>query len=314
MCYSSKYLVFRVVISSAIAYYAIFSYRFSPFSSCLDRDHASSKNMKKLLLLVSVAHKYSALAIERRAITLLSELVTPRTVRSHLGPSIPDSTGNLRARLDDPMKFKLAIMDALELCVVAKCDEMGTIIRTAICEDVWASDIPAYAAFCAGERIGDVIIIGTACYMLMRKYASCESLAQADLPKLSSVRRDAIEQARARHVSEWDSIADAWGRFPIDGPDFGPCWSGHDHKLDSNDFLSRTWRQISAEKAPSFDVLHRIRLAKKIALRSAVDSRTNVACKPCCIEIHEYFDQSTSKIIDALGSAFATESHPSKGK
>lgn len=212
--------------------------------------------MKKLLLLASITQKYGASKLKGRAITLLTELVTLNTVRCFLGPYAPVTGESLRERVDSSgTTGKLSPADALELSINAQCDELSSIFRAVLEDDIWEGRMHPYDAFCAAQRIDDEPLMGAACYMLMRRHPDVMMLP--DTPQLSLPQRVAIERGRAYFYREWDWIAAMMSDGTLVRTEVGLSWDRHKGDFEELS-LGATWKYFARRRVPSYDVLQRI--------------------------------------------------------
>lgn len=102
---------------------------------------------------------------------------------------------------------------------------MTSIIRELISSDIWSGRTDAYDALCTVEPLGDDILIGAACYMLMRQYDDVREVP--DTPGLTPLRREAIERGRSQYYREWDRSTVLFTRLTSrakGGPVIGEHW------------------------------------------------------------------------------------------
>lgn len=259
--------------------------------------------MKKLLLLAVFSHKYCVTALERRAVSLLMDTVTSETIRSFLGPHIPDTGKPLHARIDASATAMLPPAQALELALRLRCEHLTGLLDSVIKEDVWKGRMEPYDGICLAHNIGDPSLMGAACYMLMIKHPDVTSLP--NMPRLSLKQRAAIERERLACYRKWDRIsAELSEGGPLKRTQLGRSW--RHHKGSFEPALGPSWKQFATDNVPSFDVRRRIRITRIIAsLYFSCSSRLHGdTCMSCKWEVEDYFTQLESDFEHELGIRF----------
>lgn len=220
--------------------------------------------------------------MEARATDILTKLITPKTIRSHVHPNAT-----------------LGAADAFQLASKSKCGSVSSIIHEFISNDIWSGRIDAYDALCMVESLGDDILISAACYMLMRQHEDVREVP--DQPRLSPLQREAIERGSSHYYREWDRSTVSFARLTSrakGGPVIGGHWQSHQSCLDQQ-FLALTWKAFTTANIPAYDVLRRFTVAKAYPVQSVKCGYGHGNCKPCREDIREWFGKKIENLTSA---------------
>lgn len=212
--------------------------------------HPSATDLKRLLELLLLCHKYLAHKIEEHVLSIALPLTRTKVLGSHL---------------DD----ELTIFRIVEIANILGQPDIAITARTMILDDLW-SERPkdAYDALLFGEQVNDKEVIGAAYYQIL---VSGSNPWASDV-RLTEKHRLRLERGGIRLTEAWVQISDDWGSraSPFQPPQ--PATNPYPHTIalyqpdpppdPSRYWIHEVWRQVGARRYSSYDVIGRLRSAQ----------------------------------------------------
>jgi len=245
---------------------------YTPFESCLGY---GQPDLRRILLVLTIANKYCATSIETRARTLALQLTRPRVIRAHVTDLLPSS------RIME-IGFNLGL------------EEIVTPAWDAVVEDFRAKKLAAFEILALAERTNEPRFIGEAYYQVMLLGRD----VWATDPCLTDAHRQNLFMGTINCVNAWDALAREWGA--IDSVPHQCVHESHHgfHSCRDSErgtLLDRVWQKHAKLGISSRDVL-----GKLDAIKGVQDLN---GCGP---GIHTYIRGERSRIEGDLAAYYTT--------
>lgn len=252
----------------------------SPFASCLSTDYYSSKNLKSIMQVYTIAHKYCAFALEQRAKRFAVELIKNNSIRDHIKPDF-------------------TAIQILRIAKIVGCVEIMNAARDAIIKDIWTGKIVPYDALEFGQEMNDPKILGPAYYQILRLGRKAWDIE----PRLSLAIRERLNNGLLSLYEEWDATMGLWDSNTSQFiPHICPKTSSYERSCKDTSFKREVFAKIAASGIPSFDVLGRINIILSETHQAAtcaarIRSTVEEHQRRITEELLQYFSPSTSQSI-----------------
>lgn len=292
----------------------------SPWQSCLNASHTSSKNISKLLKLLLISNKYCALILENQAregvdILRVTAGFNPDTFFRPY-PSIDrfHEPSSLTQRIDEAET--LTIFDALEIASIAKYEPLRTQLQQHVLANIWTQTIPRYVAYCVGNDIGDSAILVAASYLLMLDV----NPDMSSMPRIGQQTWEFLSDASNSFSHKWNSALEenlAGFEDYVLSENIKKVWNSHNAQVEPT-YLALLWKRYLALRTDAFDLLGRISVAREVASVAMVCGarrQSSSSGRRCCLREYGGFfnkleDEFLEWSIDTLGFSSAKEDDP----
>jgi len=214
---------------------------FTPLESCLNPSHTSASDLKRLLDLLLLCHKYLATKLEDHIVSL----ITPLTRVDVLASNITDG---------------LTVFKVVEIAKIVNQPEIAANGRALILAELWSGAAKSpYDALIFGENINDKEVIGAAYYQTLLYRWPMWSLEK----RLGDQHRRHIKYGMNRCGEEWQKIFNSWGSLAAQGEALKH--ENHTGCALQTFWLQSIWVEAAKDKLQWFDVVGKLCAAIRFA-------------------------------------------------
>lgn len=250
-----------------------------PIKSCLNPDHPTRKDLKRLLNLLVLLNKYDAKEFEDYLIPVVEPLTQPSPLRTHLNEALSAS-------------------DVLRIAKTVNQPSIAKSARTVILDQLWGKDASTspYETLLFGEELDDKAIIGASYYQILLRGEESWST-----PNLTDTHRRNLTAGRLKCGEEWqkifDTIAGA-GDHPIVDSSY---WQD-DYYSGSNARFASLWRSLGQSHLPWYDLIGKIEIMMNITGQYNYGYNSGEGSEVYKIKttLHLYFEaETTNEVLHA---------------
>lgn len=212
-----------------------------PLESCLNPSHPSSSDLRRLLELLLLCHKYLATILEAHIISLIMPLTRVDVLASNL-------------------KDGLTVFKLIEIAKIVNQPEIAANARATVLAELWSGGSKSpYDALIFGESINDKEIIGAAYYQTLLYRWPMWSLDK----RLSEQHRRHIKYGMNRCGEEWQKVFNSWGLLAAKGEVLEH--QNHAGCALHSFWLQSMWVEMAKDKLQWFDVVGKLCAAIRFA-------------------------------------------------